>query len=219
MGAWFKKYVYYPVATSRPNQRLAKFMRKHTSRHISNALPATLALVVTWFTTGLWHRASVGYVLWGLINGAVIILSLWLEPVYTKAKKICRINENSTLWKLFSVCRTFFIISIIKVLPDAHGFSNGLRLIAHAFTTEFYNGEFVLWSFIPYHGSWYMWKAGIGIIVLMFIIDLLSRKKDVREYIFKIPFALRIILMSLLILAVVAFGKLGMGTGFMYAQF
>lgn len=219
MGVWFKKYVYYPVATSRLNQGIAKKLRKHTSRHFTNTLTASLALTVTWFVTGLWHKATAGYIAWGLINGALIIAALWLEPVFIKAKKICKINEDAPLWRAFSVCRTFFIISIVKVLPDAHGLANGLGLVSHAFTARFLPGEFNLWGFIPYYGSWYTLWAGIGMIVLIFVVDLLSRKCDVREYIFRLPFAVRIIVISLLLLAIVAWGSWSSDVGFMYAQF
>ncbi|MBQ0026121.1 MAG: hypothetical protein KBS79_01940, partial [Lachnospiraceae bacterium] len=169
--------------------------------------------------TGLWHKATAGYIAGGLINGALIIAALWLEPVFIKAKKICKINEDAPLWRAFSVCRTFFIISIVKILPDAHGLANGLGLVSHASTARFLPGEFNLWGFIPYYGSWYTLWAGIGMIVLIFVVDLLSRKYDVREYIFRLPFAVRIIVISLLLLAIVAWGSWSSDVGFMYAQF
>ena len=219
MGTWFKKYVYYPVATSRLNQRFAKFLRKHTSRHIARSAPATIALIVTWFTTGLWHRASVGYIVWGLLNGFVIIVSLWLEPVYAWLREKLHINASSWLFRGFQVARTFFIISIIKVLPDARGIGNGLKLIAHAFTAKFLPDSFTLDTVIAQHAQWRYGYIGIFMILLMFIVDIVSYRRPAREYIFRLPLAVRAVIMAAFIAAIFMFGDMDLTVGFMYAQY
>lgn len=77
MGSWFKEYVYIPLGGSR------------------NGMARTfLNIFIVWFLTGLWHGATVNFVLWGLYFCVFLImektwllkllerLPVWLSHVY-----------------------------------------------------------------------------------------------------------------------------------------
>ena len=66
---------------SRWNRKLSKTINKKTGVS-TQILSATTALIIVWFTTGIWHGASWGYIVWGLSNGLFIILELWLKNLY-----------------------------------------------------------------------------------------------------------------------------------------
>ena len=57
LGSWFREYVYIPLGGNRCSRL----------RHIFN-------LLVTWLLTGLWHGASMNFVLWGLYFGILLII-------------------------------------------------------------------------------------------------------------------------------------------------
>lgn len=38
-------------------------------------MPVYLATMVTWFATGIWHGASWNFVMWGIMNGVIILIS------------------------------------------------------------------------------------------------------------------------------------------------
>ncbi|MGN0337115.1 MAG: MBOAT family O-acyltransferase, partial [Lachnospiraceae bacterium] len=62
LGSWFKEYVYIPLGGS----------RKGMARTFFN-------IFVVWFLTGLWHGASVNFVLWGLYFCFFLIMEkTWL---------------------------------------------------------------------------------------------------------------------------------------------
>lgn len=63
LGAWFKTYIYYPIATAKWNQNIARRFKDK-----ARALPATVALLVVWFVTGFWHGASWTYIAWGRLS-------------------------------------------------------------------------------------------------------------------------------------------------------
>ena len=128
LGVWFKNYVYYPIAMARWNQKLGKAAKKRLGKAFGSYLPATAALVVTWLATGLWHGASWSYIAWGGVNGLFIIFSMWMEGPYAKWKKGLHINESAWLWRAFQVCRTFLLVTFIKVLPEVGTLADGLGL-------------------------------------------------------------------------------------------
>ena len=57
LGTWFREYVYIPLGGN----------KKGTGRMIVN-------LMIVWFLTGLWHGASVNFILWGLYFGVILII-------------------------------------------------------------------------------------------------------------------------------------------------
>lgn len=68
LGSWFKEYVYIPLGGS----------KKGTGRTFFN-------IFVVWFLTGLWHGASVNFVLWGLYFCFFLIMEkTWLLKALQK---------------------------------------------------------------------------------------------------------------------------------------
>ena len=62
------------------------------------------------------------------VNGAFIIFSLWMEPVYLRWKQALHIQEDRWLWRAFQTLRTFCLVTVIKVLPEVGGLRRGLGL-------------------------------------------------------------------------------------------
>ena len=226
LGTWFKKYVYYPIGMSGWSRRLAKQCGKKLGKYFADTIPATIALVVVWFATGLWHGASWSYILWGGVNGFFIILTLWLEPVYSKVKTALRIRESSRLWAAFQTIRTFLLVTFIKVLPEVGTLTDGLRLWKHVFVNHELRFDF-RWI-VAFPGS----EMGVSYLFFllaaagtaaMFAASLLQRKKPVRTYFNELPAAVRIPLVCGLLFVALTLGTLatfksGNG-GFLYAQF
>lgn len=219
LGTWFKTYLYYPIAVAKWNQKLGKRAQKHLGKRFGQTVSASIALVVVWLTTGLWHGASWAYIAWGGVNGLFIIASLWLEPVFDKTKHTLRIREDAWLWRAFQTLRTFALVTLIKVLPEVGTLSEGLGLWKQIFT------DFTIPTsareLLPFAAG----KTELLVIAVsaaaLFVGSLLQRKKPVRDYFTKVPMPVRIVLLAALTLAIVYFGGPASGSagGFMYAQF
>lgn len=224
LGVWFKKYVYYPIGTAKKIRKLSKNASDKISVGFGKNLSATIALIVTWLATGLWHGASWSYIAWGLVNGVFIIVSLWLEPVYKKCKKALRINESKFSWRAFQTLRTFALVTVIKVLPEVGTLSQGVGLWKHTLLNIFSPVTFA--TLIPYlngveKGTSIRFLLAVLGTVIIFVSSLLQRKKPIRDYFNKIPMPIRAIIIAGVVILIASFGvqsTWGEG-GFMYANF
>ena len=224
LGTWFKKYIYYPIGMSNWSRNLAKNSKEKFGKHFSVTMPATIALVVTWLATGLWHGASWAYIAWGLLNGLFIIFSLWMEPVYDKWKSALKINESKRIWKAFQVIRTFLLVTFIKVLPEVGTLSDGLGLWKQVFTDHTIPKS--LHQILPFI-DWSLnidkinFALAMGCTALLLLASLLQRKKPIREYFNRVPMILRTVVLAGLTILIITFGvQASWGAeGFMYANF
>ena len=109
MGTWFTDYVFYPLSVSRPMQAISKKSRAWFGKAIGKRVPVYLATIITWFLTGLWHGAGWNFIVWGLLNCAVILISREFKPLYERFHKRFRkiactarlcVSAPSCLWGL-----------------------------------------------------------------------------------------------------------------------
>ena len=219
LGVWFKTYLYYPIAVSKFAKNVAKRGTKAVGRTFGKTIAASLALVVVWFTTGLWHGASWAYIAWGGLNGVFIIVALWLEPIFEKTKSKLKINERGFCWRAFATLRTFFVVTMIKVFPEVGGFSGGVGYWKHCFVNWKMPKDFSAFIYPVADGeAFFVLLAGAA---LMFIVSLLQRKKPVRQRLARLWLPVRILIFALMFIAIVYYGvpTQSEGGGFLYAQF
>lgn len=220
LGAWFKNYLYYPLAVSKWNQKLGRQAKQKISKTFGSYLPATVALVVVWLATGLWHGASWAYIAWGGVNGLFIIFSMWMEKPFAKWKQAMHIKESAFLWRAFQVLRTFLLVTFIKVLPEVGTLRQGFGLWKRILFTPKLPRSFS--ELLPFVGERRSFLAAMAGVVLMFAVSLLQRRGSVRlQMEKKLPFLLRIVCFVILFFAIVYFGVPASGGlgGFLYAQF
>lgn len=220
LGVWFKRYLYYPVAMAKWNKRLGKNVSGF-SKGFGRNLPAAIALIVTWAATGIWHGSNWAYLVWGLLNGAFIIISLWTDPVFAEWKKKLNINEAAFPWRALMVIKTYILLTFIRVLPEVGTLKDGLGLWKHAFTAmEMPAG---LSSFFPaFLKNTQVFGVQMALVftVVLFITSLMQRKKPLYDYMEKVPWAARIAIVAAVVLLIIGYGLGAAGAGdFMYERF
>ena len=105
LGGWFRSRCFYPLAASRPALALGGRLAKRCGGvRLRRACAMALPLLATWALVGLWHGFAPHYLAWGLVNGLAILAGTALE------------SGKPTLPRGLRVARTFFIISLIRVL-------------------------------------------------------------------------------------------------------
>ena len=114
LGAWMKEYVFYPVSVSAPMRRLSKSARTRWPK-FGKRIPVYAASFATWFCTGIWHGITPNFLLWGMMNCAVIVLSEELTPLYEKFHS--RFGWKQKRWYgCFEILRTFALMNLIRIV-------------------------------------------------------------------------------------------------------
>ena len=157
LGRWMKEYVFYPLCVSRPLLRLGRAARKRQGSR-GKRVSVYIATGITWLVTGLWHGAAPNYLLWGVLNCVVILISQELAPLYARFHN--RFGWKEKRWYArFEMARTFFLMNLIRacdLFPNPIDYVN--RLVS-----------LVQWGSVPDLGlaaaDW--WILALG-TVLMF---------------------------------------------------
>lgn len=105
LSQWFRDYLYLPLGGSKEGPLLT----------LRNAL-------IVMFLCGLWHGASVNFVIWGCLQGLLLI-------VYNSLNKKFKIRSSP----FFSIPLMFFIVSLTWVFFREHDFGGTMQIFSTAF--------------------------------------------------------------------------------------
>lgn len=114
LSSWFRDYLFYPV--SRKAVPLGKKVKERWGKTAGRLTPSVIALAVVWLSTGIWHGASWGYILWGVYYGVLLIASLIFQPTSKKWVKKLKINTASPWFIAFQTLRTMVLVLLGYVL-------------------------------------------------------------------------------------------------------
>jgi D-alanyl-lipoteichoic acid acyltransferase DltB (MBOAT superfamily) len=220
MGTWFKDYLFYPLSVWRPMLNFGKFTRKHFGDTIGKKIPVYITTLVVWFTTGLWHGANWNFIVWGLTNGIVIILSLECKPLYERFHNRFRVKHTFG-FRLFQVIRTILLMSAIRLFDLYRDVPMTFRMFGTMFTNfkinELFNGSLIN---LGLNISDYIILL-MGLVVLV-MVSLLQRTGSVRGKIADSHIAIGFAVNYALIILILVFGAYGVGydaSQFIYNQF
>ncbi len=117
LGKWFERYVFYPVSLSKPMQRISKKCRRIFGDNMGKKLPVYTATMLTWLLTGLWHGAERHFIAWGVINGALVIMSQEILPFAERFyNRHPRVKRDGLLLTFIGRVRVFLIIGAVRLL-------------------------------------------------------------------------------------------------------
>ena len=239
MGTWFTDYIFYPISVCKPMLKFSKFSREHFGEVIGKRMPVYLSSFAVWLATGIWHGASWNFVVWGLGNWAVIMISQEFMPLYQKFhdKVNGAVNrkrtkdrplekggfrlENNSFYRLFQILRTILLMSCLRSFDCYRDVPLTFRMFGSMFTGGNWH---ILWD-----GS--LLGLGLGPVdywilaagtALLIAVSLIQRRGSVREKIAAKPYPVRFAVWYGLFLIVLLMGAYGIGydaSQFIYNQF
>ncbi len=209
MGSWFTDYVFYPLSVTKPMMRLSKWSRAHLGSAVGKRLPVYIATAVTWFLTGLWHGAAWNFIVWGMLNCLIILVSQELEPLYKRFRdKFPRLTASYG-YHCFEAMRTFLLMGLIRSLDCYANVGLTFRMWGSMFKlsklSECFGGQ--------------IFELGLDIkdyailavaVIAVAVVARLSQIKDLREWLWG-KTALSWTLSGAIFIAIILFGAYGIG--------
>ena len=209
MGSWFTDYVFYPLSVTKPMMKLSKWSRAHLGNAIGKRLPVYLATGVTWFLTGLWHGAAWNFIVWGMLNCLVILVSQELEPLYRKFReKFPRLTASSA-YGCFEATRTFLLMGLIRSLDCYANVGLTFRMWGSMFT-KFNHGDCFGGQIFELGLEFKDYIILAVAVAVVAIVAKLSQKKDLREWLYG-KTALSWALSGAIFVAILLFGAYSIG--------
>ena len=210
MGTWFKDYIFYPISISPRLLKLSKTVKVRFPG-LGKKLPLYWSTIVTWFLTGLWHGAAWSFVVWGLLNAALILAAEEFKPVSQRFRARFPALTASFGYRVFETLRTFLMMCSLRMLDCYRDVGQSFRAFGSVFTGGKWGEAF---SAPPPGMSAGDCVVALLGVALMFCVSLWQEKRgSVRE-----PWAVS----AALLLAVLTFGAYGVGydsAQFIYNQF
>ena len=205
LTSWFKDYLYIPLGGNRKGK-----VRKYFNK------------MVVFLISGLWHGASLSFVVWGGLNGVYQVVGEIIAPYKDRFTRRFRIRKNLLCYSLLRVVVTFILVDISWIFFRADGLKDAIRIIKHMF--------FVTNPWILFDGSLYTCGLSLSEFWLMIFALMVLLLSDYCKYkgivIRKVIMAqdgwFRYIFIAFAIMTVLVFGKYGPAydqANFIYFQF
>lgn len=221
LGAWFRDYIYLPIAVSPRFLHLTSVVRKKYGNTVGQAFSTGVPLITVWVLTGIWHGSGKSYLAWGIYWGGILILSNLLTPQIERICRKCKIPIESFGLQIFRIFRTFVLFCIGRTIVMAGSLHGCLRLWSAMLKSA------KLW--VLFDGSLYThgldqknFHAAVWGILLMLCMDFLQERIHIRETLAKQPLIFRWLVYYGSFVLVLIFGMYGPSYdagSFLYAGF
>lgn len=203
LTSWFKDYLYFPLG----GNRCGNFRKNYN-------------IMIVFLVSGLWHGATFNFIIWGGLHGLYQIIENVSKPFKERVIKTFKIKTEVFSFKFLQVFITFMLVNFAWIFFKASSFTTALVIIKNIF----YFNPWVLLN-----GS--IFKLGLDLkdfsiaiigIILVIIVDILRRTKNLRISLAKQNIMFRWITYVGAVAVILVFGLYGPGYSmqqFIYSQF
>lgn len=210
LSSWLRDYVYYPIAFHSKSPTRAKLY---------------VAIMFTFFLSGLWHGAGWNYVVMGLIFGFYITFSEMTKRFRQNMIIKTGFIHYPNLLRYWKIAVTFILTCIGMVffrltnMNDAwyvlsHWSSGFGYFIAHAYNYHTWKNLFSLSGLVTRNDFTIMILG----MITVFLVDMMERQISLWQKIASYPTYIRWICYYILVFVIVIFGRFA-AQGFIYFQF
>ncbi|MCR4694542.1 MAG: MBOAT family protein [Pseudobutyrivibrio sp.] len=220
MGTWFTDYIFYPISASQFMMKVSKKSRALLGNNIGKRVPVYLSSFIVWFTTGIWHGASWNFIVWGLGNFVVIMISQELDPFYRWFHSKVNV-AGTTGWKAFQIIRTVLIMSSLRMFDCYRDVPLTFKMFASIFA-DFRLSQLNLQAFIDMGITAQDYLVVFVGLIILFAVSMIQRSGSVREKIYGLAALPQFVIYYSLFMITIIFGAYGIGfeaSQFIYNQF
>jgi alginate O-acetyltransferase complex protein AlgI len=132
-----------------------------------------LALFLTFLVSGIWHGASWGFVIWGLLHGLYLAVSVFYKPYQNRLHKSLGLKGTRTL-KIWQTIITFNLVCLAWVFFRADSVADAWYIITHTATdigSALFRGDFAaLKQLGPGRGRFYQSFLPMSATMIVFLL-------------------------------------------------
>lgn len=133
LGEWMKDYLFYPLALSKPINRLGRQFKKRFGNYLGKLAGSCLSTVVVFLAVGVWQGPGLSNIAYGLWNGGLISLSMLCAPALAGAKKRLGLRDGSWWFRAFQTLRTLSLVIIGRYFSRANSLRQVLGMLWRTF--------------------------------------------------------------------------------------
>lgn len=140
LTTWFRDYVFLPLSfnlSAKSQNDQIGFIRKDHLIYIISSL-------ITWFLTGLWHGANFTFIIWGLLNGLMLIIYHLLKKPRRKFFKKLRISDKSFPVTVLETAFTLFFVVITWIVFKCNTISDAATYFSRIFSSSLFTVPTIL---------------------------------------------------------------------------
>ncbi|MEE8814857.1 MAG: MBOAT family O-acyltransferase [Lachnospiraceae bacterium] len=119
LNDWFLENIYFPLGGS----------RKGTVRKYVN-------LMIVFLVSGLWHGTGVHFVVWGLFNGALMVVGEVTDPYRKRLRGMMHIREDNPVLVWIRRLLVFLLFSLAFIFFRAGTTKDGVALLLGCLTVR-----------------------------------------------------------------------------------
>ena len=116
LSNWLRDYIYYPLLR-------VKFLRKFAWR-------LQVAFLITFLISGIWHGAAKHFIVWGLLHGIFLAVSVWTDKPLDALEVYFSKFHAAQVFRLLRVAGTFALVCLAWIFFRANDVSDSLAIIA-----------------------------------------------------------------------------------------
>lgn len=206
LSSWFRDYLYIPLGGN----------RKGLTRKLIN-------LVIVFLVSGLWHGASLAFILWGLLHGLYQVIGIIIKPLKNKLYTTLKVNRTCFSFKLGQTIATFLLINFAWIFFRVQNLRDALTI-----TKKILVGNYDIWQL--FDGSLFnvgvtqnAFNLMIFVCIFVLIMEYInSNKLNIFESFSRQGIVFRCFIYYLTIYSILIFGIYGpssLAGQFIYGQF
>ena len=162
-------------------------------------------MFAVWFLTGLWHGASVKYIVYGLYYFLLMILHEALKPLFSRLYRALKIKEDGIVLSIVRVLKTFALVTVGMLLFRA----DNLFVFAKMFASVFSGGGALNLFAVIDVKDFVVALAGLAALIVSGILS--SCRISLGDKLAKGSLFVRVGAVALVVFAVIVFGAYGPG--------
>ncbi|MCR5235006.1 MAG: MBOAT family protein [Lachnospiraceae bacterium] len=160
LSTWFRDYLYIPLGGSR-----------------RGTLKRYLNIMIVFAVSGIWHGATMNFLIWGLLYGIYQVIGYAARPLKDKASAVSRINRHTAVKRLLCNAFTFVLVSVTWIFFRSANVLTAVDEIGRTFrgirVSELFDGTLTRLGL----GTMNLLFVAVALVILI-LVDIMCEKKN-----------------------------------------